>query len=69
MKCDKQLRLKTINCLCTRHIDTGVLAHARQGLVIVRAADFQALALKDDAIKGHRLCCFIHRTELHRKRM
>lgn len=52
--------LKTINCLCTRHIDTGVLAHARQGLVIVGAANLQTLALKDDTIKGHCLCCFVH---------
>lgn len=58
--CHKYLGLKTINCLCTRHIDTGVLAHARQGLVIMGTANLEALALKDDAIKGHGLCCFIH---------
>lgn len=58
--CHKNLELKTINCLCTRHIDTGVLAHARQGLVIVWTTDFQTLALKDDAIKGHCLCSFIN---------
>lgn len=49
-----------MNCRCTRHIDTGILAHARQRLVIVGTADLQALALKDDAVKCHCLCCFIH---------
>lgn len=52
--------LKTINCLCTRHIDTGVFAHARQRLVVVGTANFETLALKNYAIKSHGLCCFVH---------
>lgn len=58
--CQQYVELKTINCLCTRHIDTGVLAHARQGLVIMGTANLKTLALKDYAIKSHGLCCFIH---------
>lgn len=49
-----------MNRLCTRHIDTRVLAHARQRLVVVGAADLETLALEDDAIEGHCLCCFVH---------
>lgn len=55
-----------MNRLCTRHIDTRVLAHARQRLVIVGAADLEALALEDDAIEGHCLCRFVHWTKLYR---
>lgn len=55
-----------MNRLCTRHIDTRVLAHARQRLVVVGAADLEALALEDDAIEGHCLCRFVHWTKLYR---
>lgn len=65
--CHKYLGLKTINWLCTRHIDTGVLAHAGQRLVIVGTTNLQTLALKDYTIKGHCLCGFVHWTELQRQ--
>lgn len=53
-----------MNC-CTRHIDTWVFAHAGQWLVIMGTTNLETLALKNDAIKSHCLCRFIHRTELH----
>lgn len=53
----------------TRHVDRGVLRHARQGLVVMRPADLQRLALEDDAIKSHGLGGLIHGAKLQEKRV
>ena len=52
----------------TRNVDTGVLAHAGQGLVVMGTANLQTLALEDDAVERHGLGRLIHRAELHRTR-
>ena len=51
----------------TWHVDTGVLAHAGEGLVVVRTSDLETLALEDDAVESHGLGRLIHRAELRTK--
>lgn len=48
----------------TWNINTWILAHAWQRLVVMRPADLQTLSLEDDAIERHSLRRLIHRAEL-----